>query len=425
MTDVRPGSNQFGPYLVQEKIGGGGMAVVYKALNEETQRVVALKVLRASLMEQPGVIERFKQEAMIANTLRHPHVVAVYNYGSIRERYFLEMQYMPGGTLAQRFAMPTVIGAQEAIRLLRSVASALDYAHRQGVIHRDLKLENILLDGRGNASLTDFGIARISDGSRLTSTGYVVGTPLYIAPEQARGDSGMDHRADLYSLAVIAYVLAVGHFPFSTGNLVAIITAHLTQPVPIPSEINPDLPPAVDSVLLRGLAKRPDDRYSSADTFVEAFARALQDHRTENTQIDLWSAPEDKQLISMLKPPPSESADSLCEKALTTQDRYEAIGYLKKALELEPLHSKANRLLFQIEGAKPFPMSTNTQTPSKLTPAQTLPPLKNMRRERQRNNWSNLYSVAVVVALVSIVLFIMILTHSPITTQLGNMIAGK
>jgi serine/threonine protein kinase len=415
--EVQPASNQFGPYLVQEKLGGGGMAVVYRAFNTESRDTVALKVLRASIMEQPGVVERFKQEATIANRLRHPNIVTVHNYGSIKGRYFLEMRYMPGGTLAQRFAMPTVIGAQEAIRLLRGVASALDYAHRQGVIHRDLKLENVLLDGQGNAALTDFGIARLGDGSRLTATGYVVGTPMYMAPEQARDDAGMDYHADLYSLAVIAYVLSVGRFPFNGSNMVAIVTQHLTQPVPIPSDVNPDLPGAVDSVLLRGLAKQPGDRYHSADIFIEAFARALQDRHTENTQVDLWSAPENKQLISSLRPPPNESANTLCEKALATKDRYEAIGYLKKALELEPLHSKANRLLFQLEGAR----SLSGQVAS--SPPQPIPrPIdsSNRQQELQGRNSRGLWLTAVFVALVAVVLLVVLLSRSPIMTSLAG-----
>lgn len=415
--EVQSTTNQFGPYLVQEKLGGGGMAVVYKALNTETRDKVALKVLRASIMEQPGVVERFKQEAMIANRLQHPNIVRVQNYGSIKGRYFLEMRYMPGGTLAQRFAMPTQIGAQEVIRLLRGVASALDYAHRQSVIHRDLKLENILLDGQGNAALTDFGIARLGDGTRLTATGYVVGTPLYIAPEQARDDAGMDYRVDLYSLAVIAYVLSVGRFPFSGSNMVAIITQHLTQPVPIPTEVNPDLPGAVDSVLLRGLAKQPDERYPSADIFIEAFARAIQDHRTKNTQIDLWSAPEQQQLVSALKPPATESADTLCEKALATKDRYEAIGYLKKALELEPLHSKANRLLFQFEGARSLSGEV-VPAPVRRTPTASNNALKSTSPAHKNGN--GLWLVAVIVAVFTIALLVVLISRTPINLAAGQ-----
>src|SRR5215470_497301 len=137
MTDAQSNVNQFGPYLVQEKLGGGGMAVVYKALNEESRATVALKVLRSSMMEHEGIVERFMQEAMIANRLHHPHIVAVNNYGMLKGRFYLELEYLPGGTLAERFKKPVEMRPEEAVRLLRDVASALDYAHRQGIVHRD------------------------------------------------------------------------------------------------------------------------------------------------------------------------------------------------------------------------------------------------------------------------------------------------
>ena len=331
MAEAAPASNQFGPYLVQEKLGGGGMAVVYKALNEESGATVALKVLRASLAEQPGIVERFMQEATIVNRLRHPHVVAVNNYGMLKGRFYLELQYMPGGTLAQRFKKPVEMGPQELVRLLRHVASALDYAHQQGVVHRDLKLENILLDKRGDALLSDFGIARLVDGDRITATGSVMGTPLYISPEQARGERITDHRVDLYSMAVIAYLLAVGRFPFNGTNALVILNQHVSEPAPIPSEINPRLPAALDMVLLKGLSKRPEERYASADTLVEALARAWSyDSQPSKTMIDLWSTHGVKPFVVEKPIVGSKTADEWLSDAVAATDTQEKITLLEE-----------------------------------------------------------------------------------------------
>lgn len=388
MAEATPGSNRFGPFIVQEKLGGGGMAVVYKAVHEQTGSTVALKILRGSIAEQPGMADRFKQEAAIVNRLRHPHIVAVNDHGVIRGRPYMELQYMSGGTLAQRFKQPAEIGPQEAVRLLRHIASALDYAHRQGVIHRDIKLENILLDERGNASLADFGIARLIDSTHLTATGSIMGTPMYLSPEQANGSKDIDSRSDLYSLAVIAYLLAVGHFPFNGNNALSILNQHLTAPVPPPSTINPDLPKALDAVLLKAMAKRPEERYQLADTFVEAFSRSFNDHKSRSTRIDLWSDHTGKQMAIRPITLPGESAEDWYQKALRAKNRGESIGFLKRALELDPLHSKANRLLFQLEGANPNKRKEAPQpTP---TPVQTseLAPLKKVRQERKRSPWT-------------------------------------
>ncbi|MBL8161043.1 MAG: serine/threonine protein kinase [Anaerolineae bacterium] len=389
MSEGTTGGNRFGPYIVQEKLGSGGMAVVYKALVEESGATVALKILRNSLAEHSGVVERFKQEATIAQRLRHPHIVAVNRFGAIKGRYFLELQYMPGGTLAQRFRRPTEVHSQEAVRLLRHVASALDYAHHQGIVHRDIKLENILLDRRSDAYLTDFSIARIVDGTRLTTTGSVMGTPLYISPEQARGETNLDYRGDLYSLAVIAYVLAVGHFPFNGDHALAILNQHITEPVPPPSKINPDVPKALDMVLLKGLAKRPEDRYPSADTFIEALARAMSDNLPRSTLIDVWSDHSGKEVKPLPRTPVTENANDLVEKASQTQDRFEAITYLKRALELEPLHSRANRMLFQLEGAKPSSArAAEPARPAAPIDDSGLQPLKKVKNKKKRSPWT-------------------------------------
>lgn len=423
MAEATPTVNRFGQYIVQDKLGSGGMAVVYKALNEETKQTVALKILRSSVMEQQGVVERFKQEATIAERLHHTHIVAVNGYGSLKGRYYLDMQYMAGGTLAERFAKPTEIGSQEVVRLLRNVASALDYAHKQGVIHRDLKLENVLLDSKGNAALADFSIARLNDGNKLTATGFVVGTPATIAPEQARGDANLDHRADLYSLAVIAYVLAVGRYPFNGSNPLAILHQHLAEPVPLPSVINPNLPKGLDAVLIKGLAKQPGDRYPSADMLVESFARVVSDQSLRRTVVDLRtdSAGNPIQLPPTKTP---ESADDWVKKALATENSDEAIGYLKRALELEPLHSKANRMLFQLEGAVPK-AAANKPKAAPVRAADLSPLKKASATSTKRSNWYYAVMIGSIVVGVSVLFFLMMRSGSPIAIQIANIIQGR
>lgn len=422
MAEAAPSSNRFGPYLVHEKLGGGGMAVVYKALNEESGAIIALKVLRASLAEQPGMVERFMQEATIANRLRHPHVVAVNNYGMVKGRFYLELAYMPGGTLAQRFKKPVEMGPQESVRLLRHVASALDYAHRQGVVHRDLKLENILLDKRGDALLSDFGIARLVDGTRMTATGSVMGTPLYISPEQARGEAKSDYRADLYSLGVIAYLLAVGRFPFNGSNMLVILNQHVSEPAPLPSEVNPNLPAALDPVLLKGLAKRPEERYPSADTLVEALARAWSHgDQPSKTVIDLWS--DHAGMLVVEKPAAgSKTADDWVREAVAATDTAEKIIHLKKALELEPLHSKANRLLFQLEGAKQ--MRPDKPASVRMNPDE-LAPLKKVNRQRKRGPWFYIGVLAFILSSVSAAFFALSFTGSPIAGKITDLLTGR
>lgn len=422
MTETSSQNNRFGPYFVQEKLGGGGMAVVYKALNEETGATVALKVLRASLAEQAGIVERFMQEATIVNRLRHPHVVAVNNYGMLKGRFYLELQYMPGGTLAQRFKKPVEIGPQEAVRLLRHVASALDYAHRQGVVHRDLKLENILLDKRGDALLSDFGIARLVDGTRLTATGSVMGTPLYISPEQARGETKMDHRSDLYSMAVIAYLLAVGRFPFNGSTALVILNQHVTEPVPLPSDVNNNLPRSLDPVLLKGLSKRPEERYLSADTLVEALARAWSyEEHTTKTRIDLWSDPALKATPAE-KPIQTETADDWVQKATAAPTIQEKVAHLKKALELEPLHSKANRMLFQFEGAKSMREERPVVTP---VPEEELAPLKKVVRKKQRGVFFYIGIFAFILMSLTSTFFVLLVMGSPLPERLLGVVTGK
>jgi serine/threonine protein kinase len=415
-TETAPNIIRFGPYVIQEKLGAGGMAAVYRAFDEERGEIVALKVLHATLAAQIEIVQRFRQEVEIANRLRHAHVVAVYKQGVIKNRPYMVMQYMPGGTLAQRFQQPTEITSQHAVRLMRHIGSALDYAHRQGVVHRDLKLENILLDRRGDAYLSDFGIARIVGAARLTVTGNVVGTPLYLSPEQARGQFDLDHRSDLYSLAVIAYVLTVGRFPFDASNVLALLNQHLTQPPPTPSAVNPNISPALDAVLLKGLAKRPEDRYRSADMFIEAYAKAAEDAAPSRAVIDLANTGTTGQPPALEETGPEiVSADDWYAAAVDAAQKERAVECLRRALELDPWHSRANRLLMQLEKGKPISLQGDP-SPSPSIPmalADEKSSLKKPKVEQKRSVWNYIGFLGAVLLIAAIGFFVFTIVNLP------------
>ncbi len=268
---------QIDAYFIEERIKAGGMAVVYKARDAEGNSV-ALKLLQSNWLEHEEVVFRFELEAVIMKGLRHPHIVEYIAFGRYQNRPYIAMEYMPGGSLSERLKAIARINLQASARLLAQIGSALDYAHGKNIVHRDLKPGNILMKDDTHASLTDFGIARVleMEHTRLTIVGQMPGTPHYMSPEQARGEIELlDHLSDLYSFTVIAYLLTTGSLPFTGTDPLVIINQHLIKDPPLPSEVNPALPKALDEVLLKGLAKKPDQRYPNAKDFVEAYEKAI------------------------------------------------------------------------------------------------------------------------------------------------------
>jgi serine/threonine-protein kinase len=268
---------EFGKYHVRRVLGAGGMAVVYYALDAVNAQEVALKILSAQLATIPSFRQRFELEAHITARLAHPNIVPVLDYGVVNDGLYIAMRYLAGGSLHDRFVLEGTMGLQETARYLEQIASALDYAHAQGVIHRDLKLANVLLDDSHCPMLSDFGIARLVESSlHLTDSGSVLGSPHYMSPEQNEGRP-LDARSDLYSLAVMVYLMITGQFPFHADTAVAIALQHVTKRPPPPTSLNPALPPAIDAVLLKGLAKAQGDRYATATAFSAAFTGAIGD----------------------------------------------------------------------------------------------------------------------------------------------------
>ncbi|NTW01336.1 MAG: serine/threonine protein kinase [Oscillochloris sp.] len=271
---------RLGRYEIRAELGRGGMARVYRAIDTLLQRPVAIKVLAAQLSMDPEFVQRFEREARTAANLRHPGIVTIYDVGEQDGLYFIAMEFIDGRTLHSILDEQSTLGLGYAVSILDPVAKALDFAHAQGAVHRDVKPHNIMIDTTGRVVLTDFGIAQTpdADSQRLTRTGVFMGTPEYISPEQAEARR-VDGRSDLYSLGVVAYEIITGRVPFS-GATPQLIVSHAQLPPPPPTSVLAYLPSELDVVLARALAKRPESRYPSGSALVEALRGVAQRYST-------------------------------------------------------------------------------------------------------------------------------------------------
>jgi serine/threonine protein kinase len=276
MADLSPGY-MLGQYRLGELIGRGGMASVYRARQESMDRDVAIKIMSPELSRNAEFAARFEREARVIAKLQHPHILPVIDFGR-SEYVYLVMRLVSGGSLSERLRQ-TTLTLRQVNQFLGQIASALEYAHQRGVVHRDLKPDNVLLDEQDNAYLTDFGIAKMLAGTTtsasLTSTGTVMGTPAYMAPEQWRSEP-VDARTDIYALGIILYEMLMGTLPFQSETPFGMMYKHFDSPPPPPSAINPVLPGQVEQIVLRALAKNPDDRYPSAREMADEFNRVVQ-----------------------------------------------------------------------------------------------------------------------------------------------------
>jgi hypothetical protein len=257
-----------GKYRIVEHLGRGGMAEVYKAYQPSLDRYVALKLMHAFLAGDQDFIARFEREAKNVAALRYPNIIQVFDFDVHNGAPFMVMEFIEGGTLKShiealsRAGTPLELG--EAVRIIREVGRALAYAHQRSMIHRDVKPANVLLDAGNRVILTDFGIAKILTGPSFTMTGATVGTPAYMSPEQSLGRPG-DHRSDIYALGVMLYQLATGQLPYEADTPLAVMLKHVNEPLPLPRTFAPDLPEGLERIILKSMAKNPDDRFQSAD----------------------------------------------------------------------------------------------------------------------------------------------------------------
>lgn len=269
-----------GRYQVLDEIGAGGMAKVYLAFDPRFEREVAIKILPPDLLDDPSLHARFAREAKVVASLEHPAIVPVHDFGEEQNQQFLVMRYLRGGSLKDRMEEGP-LSFDEISGLTNRLAGALDAAHSRNVVHRDIKPANILFDEHDNPYLSDFGIVKLgSTATTLTGQG-VIGTPAYMSPEQARGASTLNLRSDIYSLGVLVFELLAGRPPFEADTPMGLAVMHVTDPVPNLTEIRPDLPPTLDDVLQKALAKRPEDRYDTAGEFATTLTAALAGEKVE------------------------------------------------------------------------------------------------------------------------------------------------
>ncbi len=255
-----------GSYRIEREVGVGGMATVYLAHDLKHDRQVALKILRPELSAAMGT-DRFPREIHIIAQMQHPHILPLYDSGAVDGFLYYVMPFVEGESLHARLARVGPLPINETVRLLQEITDALSYAHARGIVHRDIKPDNVMLSGR-HAVVTDFGVAKAvsaSAGDKLTTVGIAVGTPQYMAPEQATAETTIDHRADLYALAIMAYEMLTGHPPFEATTAQQILSAHVLEQPKDVREWRPDVPPVLAEALLKCLAKNPADRWQNAD----------------------------------------------------------------------------------------------------------------------------------------------------------------
>ena len=258
-------------YRLERKIGSGGMADVWLADDTELDRKVAIKILHDRFAQDSEFVERFQREAQAAAGLQHPNVVGIFDRGGFDGTYFIAMEYVDGPSLKD--LVKGGMSPKDAIDFTRQILNAARFAHRKGIVHRDLKPQNVLIDAEGRARVADFGIARASENSDITATGSVMGTAQYISPEQAQGNPTTP-RSDIYSIGVILYEELTGRVPFQGDSAVAVALKQVSEAPRRPSAINPNVPPALDAVVMRALAKDPDARFKDADAFLRALDAA-------------------------------------------------------------------------------------------------------------------------------------------------------
>ena len=272
MADLSPGAIVDNRYKVLSRLGAGGMADVFLAEDQQLGRKVALKLLHRRFAADPDFVERFRREAQAAAGLQHPNVVSVYDRGNFEDTYYIAMEYLPGRSLKQLIRQEAPLDPVRAIDITIQILKAARFAHRRGVIHRDLKPHNVIIDDADQAKVTDFGIAR-AGASDMTETGSIMGTAQYLSPEQAQGHA-VSAGSDLYSVAVVLYEMLTARVPFDGESAVTIALKHVSEaPVP-PSVINPAVPPELEQVVMWALNKNPADRPTGADQFINALEAA-------------------------------------------------------------------------------------------------------------------------------------------------------
>ena len=315
-----------GRYRVEDELGRGGMARVYRGTDGVLGRPVAVKVLSPQYAQDANFVTRFRREAQAAARLNHPNLVQVYDTGSDDGVHYIVMEYVEAKTLADYLAGGGRIMPERAVELAEAVCDALSVAHAQGVIHRDVKPANIMVTRDGQVKVTDFGIARVTTNETVEQTAAVLGTASYLSPEQAQGGA-IDQRSDLYSLGCVMYEMLTGQPPFTADSPVAVASKHvLEQPIP-PSRLNPDVSPALDAIVMKALAKNPDNRYQSAAEMKDDLERVRRGLPVLATPL-LPPSPQTTQVIHRAEPQPTSVLPAGVATAPTVPPRDRTPGWL-------------------------------------------------------------------------------------------------
>ncbi|MEO3947531.1 Stk1 family PASTA domain-containing Ser/Thr kinase [Gorillibacterium sp. CAU 1737] len=272
------GQTLAGRYEILDRVGGGGMALVYKARDILLNRIVAVKVLRPQFVHDEEFIQRFRREAQSAAALSHPNIVSIYDVGQREDIHYIVMEYVEGYTLNDLIKERAPLQVEEAVNISSQICDALDHAHGNQIIHRDIKPHNILIGRNGRVKVTDFGIARAGSSSSITQTGSVVGSVHYFSPEHAKGTAA-GAKSDLYSLGIVLYQMLTGRLPFSGESPVSVALKHLQENVEEPRKVNPLIPQSVENIILKAMRKNPEDRYRSAKEMLSDLETCLRPER--------------------------------------------------------------------------------------------------------------------------------------------------
>jgi len=272
-----------GPYHILEQVGRGGMTVVYRARDLTREREVALKVLSPYIAHDPTFQARFRREIQVLQGVQHPSVVPILDFGEVEGTLFIVMPFLSAGTLHDRIKRRPLT-PPEAMRVMGQVSSALQHAHAAGIVHRDVKPSNILMDAKGNALLSDFGFAQVEDTSLSLTGSALIGTPAFMSPEQCRGDE-VTSKSDQYSLGIVLYQLATGRLPFDADTPMGFVIKQINEPLPRPRFYSPNLPDSVEAVLVKALAKDPVHRFSSVAALNDAFQKSMRDALTPSGKL--------------------------------------------------------------------------------------------------------------------------------------------
>jgi serine/threonine-protein kinase len=293
-----------GNYRILDKLGEGGMGTVFKGVDVMVEREVAIKMLRPEIARQPEIVERFRSEAVTLAKLNHPSIATLFSFFRQGEEFFMVMEFVPGLTLDALLRDFGPMPAEQVVPVFAKILAGIEHAHQFGILHRDIKTANVMLTNTGAVKVTDFGIARIVGAARVTRQGNIVGTLEYIAPERVRGEEH-DARSDVYSLGAVLYEMLSGHQPFESDNEFALMQAHLNTPPPPLNRFGLNIPFEIEAIAMRALAKRPEERFSSASEFASALMAAW-----SQAQARLAQAPKPTRLAPAAPQKPTRLADA-------------------------------------------------------------------------------------------------------------------